>query len=149
MPNPKPAHATTIGHIRLTIYGDGGCRSKPSSFTIERRQNHGHDDWYPAAGFQIEELEALDQAITAAKAFLGHAPANCNSPNCQSGEDSVASQPGEDATEPPPFDPTPDPAKLPSGFTASRRPIRTPEDRASHGKTKTPRRPSKAKGRSR
>jgi hypothetical protein len=150
---PKPAHSTTIGSIRLTIFGGSGSqRNRPNCFALERRQDNSKEDWYPAAGFHIGELDALAQAVEAAKQFL----ANPNAASAKS-QPAPASDPAasaeaptsSEAVEEPPFVPTGVSVPVPSG-SVSQSPTRpTGERTRSRPKPKPTRRPTAAKGRSR
>lgn len=86
----KPSESTftlPIGHIRLTIWGGTiGRRHKPLSVVLERRRQQNADLWYPAATFDIAELEPLARAIEAARAFLtdGKGPAKVPGANPES-----------------------------------------------------------------
>ena len=151
----KPKHITTIGSIRLTIFGGSGSkRQEANYFSLERRQDGQEESWYPAAGFRIAELNALGQAIQAARQFLtdgktvdGKSPASKDAADDTAPTPSAAQAPASQTTEEPPFEPTGVTVPVPSG-AVTLRPARPRSDRSrSRPKPKPTRRPTVAKGR--
>lgn len=156
MSNPKPKHISTIGHIRLTILGGiGPKKSEPSSVTLERRHAEKDEHFYPSASFPIEELDALNLAIQAARHFLSpKQPENGDGPSAKDSSDGTEGESQEVAAASNggqhPESSGGSSAKLPDGFTATRRPIRVPaEGVVVRRKVKSGRRAVAAKSKSR
>lgn len=126
MTPPKPKHSTTVGHLRLTLLGNGR-HGQPASFTLERRHDLASESWYPTANFPVSELGPLEEAIRAAKAFLEPKPPK---PANGSGKGAASRNGGnpaetEDEAEEPPFDPTGPSSRVPvQGPVPS--PVQTP-----------------------
>lgn len=108
MTSPKPKHIAIVGNVRLTLLGGTGThRHELSGFTLERRPDANSENWYPAAGYRVEDLDSLAEAVRSGIQFLR--------PNSQP---SHATEPGDspetvpdspvDASpcESPPFEPT-------------------------------------------
>lgn len=105
MPTLKPKHVATVGRVRLTLLaGNGGKRSDISDFTIERRQDENAEGWYPAAGFQIGELDSLAEAVELARRQRDGTPSK--DPAAEPVPEPPSPAPVEAVPEEPPFDPT-------------------------------------------
>lgn len=111
----KPKHIATVGNVRLTVLGGKSSRHpEAASFTLERRPQSDSESWYPAAGYRIEDLASLSDAVQSAIQFLH--PDRQTESSGHPDESPVAAVPTSAATveETPPFDPTPTPVPLPS-----------------------------------
>lgn len=146
MTTSKPQHITASGHVRLTITGTGIRNANATAFTLERRHDLNTENWYPAAGFRIEDLDSLDQIVQAAKQHLRNPEA---SRTTSASSAAPAQAPDSAQVEEPPFDPDPPvpPPLEPNTAATPRvkdkaRPTRKASDRTTRVKPKPTRKPS-------
>lgn len=133
--SPKPKHQAVHGRVRITLFR--GIR-KPATFTIERRRDDQSDDWYPAAGFPLDDLASLEKAVAIMKEHLAtRTPKRAN--NARAAQPTTHPTATSATLEEPPFTPnrpmpsmpdqpaTPIPATLkpetPNGATTDRKPL--------------------------
>lgn len=152
MTSPKPKHIATVGNVRLTLLGGAGShRHELSGLTLERRPDANSENWYPAAGYRIEDLDSLAEAVRSGIQFLR--PDSQASQTADSGDPSApaAGTPSEaTACESPPFEPTSriEPSQPRSTVAVIGKPKRSASGRASES-ARTRRAPSKGRSRSR
>lgn len=90
--SPKPKHQTVAGRVRINLFGGAGAeRHRPVNVLLERRRDENSEDWYPAAGFRVEELPSLEQAARAMHEHL-------TKPNGKVSEKATARPPEEPPT---------------------------------------------------
>lgn len=150
MTSPKPKHIATVGNVRLTLLGGTGThRHELSGLTLERRPDANSENWYPAAGYRIEDLDSLAEAVRSGIQFLR--PESQPSHTTESDDPSTtAPDKCADASpcESPPFEPTGRIEPSLSKNAIIRKPKRSTSGRANDS-AKARRVPSKSRSRSR
>ncbi len=134
MATPKPKHIAVVGNVRLTVLGGTAShRREASGLLLERRPDANSENWYPAAGFRMDDLESIGEAVRSAIQFLrpdsqaSEVPPNGEqSPATVSVGEAAAQAPASDALEEPPFEPTGPAKPVPTGLSPARKPTRVP-----------------------
>ncbi len=152
MTSPKPKHIATVGNVRLTLLGGTGShRNELSGLTLERRPDTTSENWYPAAGYRIEDLDSLAEAVRSGIQFLRPNAQSANSTDVDGPSEAAPDSPADaSSSESPPFEPTGriEPPQAKSKAAVIGKPKRSASGRANES-AKTRRVPSKSRSRSR
>jgi hypothetical protein len=152
MTSPKPKHIAIVGNVRLTLLGGTGThRHELSGFTLERRPDANSENWYPAAGYRVEDLDSLAEAVRSGIQFLRPDSQPSHAPEAGDPPETVPDSPVDASPcESPPFEPTGriEPSQPRSTAAVIGKPKRSTSGRASQS-AKTRRAPSKSRSRSR